>query len=158
MKRELQYGLCIVVFLLANVANATAAVACTVTTAGSPFGTFDAIDNLERDTLAEVQINCTGNPGDTVSYTIILNTGMGSFTNRQLRSGASLLRYNLYSDSAKTQIWGDGSEGSTTVSDSLSLTTSSGFRSYTIYGKIPNGQPLAAVGFYQDSISVQVTY
>jgi spore coat protein U-like protein len=81
---------------------------------------------------------------------------MGSFSKRQLRSGASLLRYNLYADNARTQVWGDGSDGST--GDSLPLTTSSAFRSYTIYGRIPNGQPLATVGLYQDSISVQVTY
>jgi spore coat protein U-like protein len=83
---------------------------------------------------------------------------MGSFSNRQLRSGASLLRYNLYSDSARTQVWGDGSDGSTTVSDSLPLTTSSAIRSYTIYGRIPNGQQMAEVGSYFDTITVIVTY
>jgi spore coat protein U-like protein len=154
----IKYALRMICFLLAGAASLSAAVACTVTTAGSPFGTFNAIDNLERDTLAAVQINCTGTPGDAATYTIILSTGMGSYSNRQLRSGASLLRYELYSDSAKTQIWGDGTNGSTTVSDTLPLTTSSAFRSYTIYGRIPSGQQLAAVGSYQDSISVQVTY
>jgi spore coat protein U-like protein len=158
MSRAITCGLWISLFVAAGVADLNAAVACAVTTAGSPFGTFDAIDNLERDTLAAIQINCTGTPGDTASYTIILSAGNGSFSNRQLRSGASLLHYNLYSDSARTQVWGDGSEGSTTVSDNLTLTTSSMFRSYTIYGRIPNGQQMAAVGFYQDAISVQITY
>ena len=158
MKKAIKYGLRIAIFLTAAVASLNAAVACTVTTAGSPFGTFNAIDNLERDTLAALEINCTGTPGDTASYTIVLSTGMGSFSNRQLRSGASLLRYNLYSDSARTQVWGDGSDGSTTVSDSLPLTTSSAIRSYTIYGRIPNGQQMAEVGSYFDTITVIVTY
>jgi spore coat protein U-like protein len=106
MKKTFKHGLCIAILFIAGVANLQAAVACTVTTAGSPFGTFDTIDNLERDTLAALEISCTGTPGDTASYTIVLSTGMGSFSNRQLRSGASLLRYNLYSDSARTQVWG----------------------------------------------------
>jgi spore coat protein U-like protein len=154
----LKYGLQVLLLVAAGAANLSAAVSCAVATAGSPFGTFNAIDDQERDTLAAIEITCTGNPGDTASYTIMLSTGMGSFTNRQLRSGASLLRYNLYSDSAKTQIWGDGSGGSTTVSDTLSLTTSSASRSYTIYGRIPDSQQLAAVGFYEDSITVLMTY
>jgi spore coat protein U-like protein len=157
MIRTIKCGLHIALFWVAVTTSMSAAVSCTVTTAGAPFGTFEAIENLERDTLATIQVNCTGTPG-TASYTISLSTGMGVFSNRQLRSGAGLLRYDLYSDSARTQVWGDGSDGSTTVSDTLPLTTSSAFRSYTIYGRIPNGQPRAMVGLYEDSISVQVTF
>lgn len=157
MNRIPEFILLIALFAIAA-PRLSAAVSCTVSTAGTPFGTFDAIDNQERDTLAAIQIACVGNPGDTASYTIVLTTGTGNYSNRQLRSGGNLLRYNLYSDSARTQIWGDGSDGSTTVSDTLPLTTSSAFRSYTIYGRIPSAQQLATVGFYQDSISVQVTY
>ena len=124
----LKYGLWIAL-CMAVTADLHAAVACEVSTSGSPFGSFDVISNEPRDTLA----------------------------NREMKSGASLLRYNVYSDSARTQIWGNGTGGSSTVSDRFTISSSPTRRVYTIYGRIPNGQQLAQVGSYLDSISVLVS-
>jgi|HubBroStandDraft_6_1064221.scaffolds.fasta_scaffold00019_83 spore coat protein U-like protein len=154
LKRSLWIALCIA----APAADLRAAVACGVSTSGTPFGSFDVIGNEPRDTLASITISCTGKIGESASYTIALTQGTGPAANRAMKSGASLLRYNLYSDSARRQIWGDGTSGSSTVSGSLTISASPTRRVYTIYGRIPNGQRLAEAGAYMDSVSILVSY
>ena len=154
---RLKYGLWIAL-CMAITADLHAAVACEVSTSGSSFGSFDVISNEPRDTLASITVSCTGDIGAAANYTIALIPRTGTFVNREMKSGASLLRYNLYSDSARTQVWGNGTGGSSTVSDRFTISSSPTRRVYTIYGRIPNGQQLAQEGSYLDSISVLVAY
>lgn len=52
----------------------------------------------------------------------MLGAGLsGKFNNRQMTNGRSILHYNLYLDSALSQIWGDGSGGSSVVNGPLIL-------------------------------------
>jgi spore coat protein U-like protein len=154
----LKHSLWIAVCMAATAVNSRAAVACEVQTSGTPFGSFDVISDEPRDTLASITISCTGNVGESASYTIALSPGTETSVNRAMRSGASLLRYNLYSDSARRQIWGDGSAGSATVGGRVTISASPTRRVLTIYGRIPNGQQLVQAGAYLDSISVLVSY
>ena len=109
--------------------------------------------------------NCakTGSvPSGTVAvgYTIALSTGSsGNYAQRTLASGGDTLGYNLYTNSARTLIWGDGTGGSQAVADSVNLTNGSPARTrtHTIFGQIPAMQD-AAVGTYTDAILVTVTY
>jgi spore coat protein U-like protein len=154
LRRGLWIGLCIALTAI----HVRAAVACEVSTSGTPFGSFDVISNEPRDTLASITISCTGKIGESVHYTIALSQGANPTAARAMRSGANQLRYNLYSDSARRQIWGDGTSGSSTVSGSLTISTSPTTRVYTIYGRIPNGQQAAQAGDYMDYVSVLVSY
>jgi spore coat protein U-like protein len=102
-----------------------------------------------------------------VSYTIQLNAGSsGSFSPRKLASGANLLNYNLYTTSARTTIWGNGSGGTSTVGGSFTLgnctllllcSDETESRNHTAYGRIPASQNVPA-GSYSDTITVTVNY
>jgi spore coat protein U-like protein len=70
--------------------------------------------------------------------------------------GSSHLNYNLYLDSAYTQIWGDGTGGTVTKSDNIGGLLGSSI-SYTVYGRLPGGQNVPA-GVYSDTVFVTVIY
>lgn len=98
-------------------------------------------------TTGTVEVSC----GASASYTISLSAGFGTFASRVMTGGASQLDYNLFTDSQRVTVWGDGTAGSTTVS-----ATGTG-ASYTVYGLIPARQNVPA-GSYSDTITVTVTY
>jgi spore coat protein U-like protein len=154
----LKHSLWIALCIAATAVDLRAAVACEVSASGTPFGSFDVISDEARDTLASITISCTGKIGESASYTIALSQGTETSVKRAMRSGTSLLRYDLYSDSARRQIWGDGTSGSSTVSGSLMISASPTRRVFTIYGRIPNGQQLVQAGAYIDSLSVLLSF
>lgn len=143
--------------LLASSA-AGAATLCTVTTTAVAFGAYRSLSGLARESSGSVDVNCTAQIGSAVSYTITLTAGTGTYASRQLASGANRLGYNLFKDSAYSLVWGDGTGGSSSVSDSYTLAAPPTLRSYTVYGRIPGGQNLTRVGAYSDSVTVTVSY
>lgn len=44
-----------------------------------------------------------------------------SFSSRYMLSGANRLYYNMYTDAARTVVWGDGTAGSSTVNGNVVL-------------------------------------
>jgi len=125
------------------------------------FGNYDPAASAPRDNTTNV--NVTGTVTGlgilvTLSYSISLDAGAsGSITDRRLSGpNSSLLAYNLYTDSARSTVWGNG-----TVTDSYSALASLGGtavqRSYTVYGRVPAGQYVAPGG-YSNTITVTVTY
>lgn len=82
-----------------------------------------------------------------------LSTGSsGSHANRTMSSAGSEMRYNLYVDSGRTAVWGDGTGGSSTVAVNAGAS-----ENVTVYGRIAPDQNLPA-GAYSDMIVVTVTY
>jgi spore coat protein U-like protein len=158
MNAFLKYGLWIGLCITAAAVDLRAAVACEVSTSGTPFGSFDVISNAPRDTLASLAISCTGKIGESASYAIALSRDGNASVTRAMRSGSSRLRYNLYSDSSRRRIWGDGTSGSSAVSGSLTISASPTTRVFTIYGRIPDGQQVAEAGDYMDSVRIMVSY
>ena len=128
---------------------------CSVSLTGINFGTVDPMsDDLATSTVT-VTCTITGN-GSAISLPIVLTTGSGSFTTRTLKSGTNFLNYNIYTDSARSIIWGNGIGGTSTSTVSVSF-SSSGSQSATLFGKIPS-QPKAIPGTYNDTITASVTY
>jgi len=138
--------------------RASAVVVCSVSSTGTAFGTFDTLSGSNKDVIGTISVTCTGNIGDAVNYTIALSPGGGSFASRNMQAGGPLLNYNLYSDGSHTLIWGDGTSGTSTVSDSYTLAASSNTVQYTVYGRISSGQSGAPAGGYGDTIVITVTY
>jgi spore coat protein U-like protein len=68
-----------------------------------------------------------------------------------MRNGA--MNYQIFSDTAYSVVWGDGSGGSSTVNTSAGV---AGTTTYA-YGRIPH-QPSTVPGAYADTIIVTVTY
>lgn len=129
---------------------------CTVSVTGIGFGSYASPGVANSDSTGTVSVTCNG-IGVLVSYTITLGTGSGSYANRKLLSGINFLSYNMYTDPTRLQIWGDGSAGTSTVSNSYTLALSSVITPYTVYGRVPGGQNPPA-GTYNDTVIVTVTY
>lgn len=132
---------------------------CTVSASAVAFGNYVYSAASPLDASGNVRVSCSliGLVSLLVSYDIALSTGSGSYAARQMSSGANQLQYNLYTNSARTIVWGDGNGGTSTISDSYLLGLLTVERDYPIYGRVPIGQNVPAGG-YNDIITVTVTY
>ena len=127
--------------------------ACTLSATGVAFGNYNVFTGAAVDSTGSVTYNCDNTTHDIV---VTLSTGSsGTYTGRTLRSGANQLTYNLYTDAARTLVWGDGTGGT----DMYSKHNPQNNRdvSITIYGRIAAGQD-AAVGTYTDSVTATVNF
>lgn len=118
---------------------------------GVAFGNYDVFSSAPTDSSGQVRVACLlwGN------LQVSLDRGSSpTFRPRTMRSGASVLQYNLYRDAARSQVWGDGTEGTSTYEAQYGL-----IQAFTlnVYGRIPARQD-AAVGSYQDTITVTINY
>jgi spore coat protein U-like protein len=136
-------------FLLVLLGTAQAEANCTISTTSVAFGSYDVFSATPRDANGTVQIDCT--PRENILVT--LSSGSSSvFNPRTLRSGSNILNYNLFRNAARTQIWGDGSAGTSTSSANNVRNTT-----LTVYGRVPAAQD-AAVGNYADTIVATVIF
>lgn len=117
------------------------------------FGGYSSIGGV-KDASAAFSMTCVPVlPALTVSYTIKLGAGgSGSYAARRMSAGGYTLGYNLYKDSARTQIWGDGTAGTTTVTGNCATLCSN-----QIYGRVPASQSVPAAQ-YSDSVVVTVEF
>jgi spore coat protein U-like protein len=127
--------------------GAAVAATCDVVPQGPDFGAYDPLSPSPADTVGSIGLRC-----DTpVSFTISLSAGSGSFAERRMTSGSSELGYNLYTDAARTLVWGDGSGGSATVSATAQN------EDFPLYARAPPRQP-ATAGVYADAIVITIDY
>lgn len=131
---------------------------CTVAASGVAFGGYNPILGQALDTTGMITVTCTGNAGDTANYTITISPGDGSFGSRKMISGGQTLYYNLFLDSSRLYVWGDGTSGTGVVSDSMTLASTSGNKNYVVYSRILSGQPLVTAQTYGDSVLVSLSY
>ena len=158
MKRVWRTWQMIAALLLAGMAAQAANAVCTVSTSGVAFGAYDPSLGQSADTNGTIAVTCSGTAGDTAAYTVTISAGLGSFSARKMLAGGGGLTYNLYKDSACTQVWGDASGGTSVVSDSVTLTSSSLTMNYVVYSRIARGQRTAKANIYSDSLLVTLTY
>jgi len=126
---------------------------CNVSATTLNFGTYDPTSATALTGTSTVSVFCTaGTP-----YTSALNVGSGggSFVTRTIANGGNVLNYNLFRDAARSQVWGDGSSSTFTVSGTGSgLLTANNL---TVYGEIPIAQDKPP-GTYTSTITVTVAY
>lgn len=133
---------------------------CSVSATPINFGNYNPVSGAAVTASGNVAVTCSALlVGLNVSYVIALNAGLnGNFTARLMKAGvSSFLPYNIYTTSAMTTVWGDGTGGSSTVSDAYLLSLLSVTRNYPTWGRIPGSQ-VAPLGNYSDTITVTVTY
>ena len=114
------------------------------------FGTQGVL-SANVDQTSTVAVQCT----NTTPYNIGLNAGTGTgatVATRKLTSGGATINYMLYSDSARTTVWGN-----TIGTDTVAATGTGAAANFTVYGRIP-AQSTPAPGSYTDTITVTVTY
>ena len=128
--------------------------ACTVNTTAVNFGTYNVFTATPEDATGRVRVRCTGTAPPSV--TVHLDKGGApSFTPRQMRKGTETLDYNLYQDSTRTVIWGDGTGGSQTfVLPNPPRNTNI---DVTVYGRIPAGQD-ASSGTYTSTVTATIFF
>lgn len=124
---------------------------CNMSTQPVDFGVYDPIETVAPITATgSVRVSC-----DFATVTIALGPGSGSYANRTLRQGPSVLNYNLYTQSSYTTVWGDGSPGTATVSRFVWFFNNP--QTFPVYGRILPAQDPAA-GPHSDTIVVTVTF
>jgi spore coat protein U-like protein len=133
---------------------------CTVAASPAPFGSY-VPSNPVALTSSSGTITVTCNVtliGLLEGWNILLSSGnSGTFGSRQMSLGGKSLAYNLYTTAAHTQIWGDGTSGTGTISELQLLTIGTNSYPYTVYGSIPALQDQPP-GTYTDVIVVTVNY
>lgn len=144
--------LCLAAFGLA----ASPAGACTISSAGVAFGAYNPRSATVLNGTGTISVACA----TTITAPVVtLSTGQsGTYAARRMTSGPWNLSYNLYTNSARTIIWGNGTGGSS--SQTLSGGTISGGQrrfTRTIYGRIPASQNIGA-GTYGDTITLTVSF
>ena len=133
--------------------TATVTANCTVSTSALAFGSVNVIGGTNVDSTGGLTITCTN--GTAWSAAAGVGAGSGaSFTNRRMTAGANLLNYNIYTTTARTIVWGDG-----TASTGLLTGTGTGAaQSVTVYGRVGSGQTGVPAGSYTDTVAVTITY
>jgi spore coat protein U-like protein len=130
--------------------------ACNVATTNINFGIYDVFSNVPKDSTGSISVDCDEAPPPIVVIRIGPSSGSGGFNPRQMRhtTRPDRLNYNLFIDSSRSVIWGDGTGGGSTVADKV---TKNKTWVATLYGRMPAGQDVS-VGTYSDTVSVTITW
>ena len=127
--------------------------ACNVSATNLNFGAYNPSSASALNGTSAVSVYCTGGTPYTASLNV--GTGGGTFATRTLLNGSNTLNYNLYRDSSYSQIWGDGTSSTYTVTGTGSgLLTAN---TITVYGQIPIAQD-EPVGTYNSTITITISY
>lgn len=131
---------------------------CTVLANPVAFGSYNPVSSTPLDSTGQVTVTCTAIASFSVSYTIAISPGAsGSAGARAMTGTAGSLPYNLYTNSGRTTVWGDGSGGTSTVSDGYSVGLLQVTRNYAVYARIP-ARASAPAGAYSDTLTISVNY
>ena len=126
---------------------------CNVSATTLNFGTYDPTSATALSGTSTLSVFCTA--GTPYAASLNVGSGGGSFVTRTIANGGNLLNYNLFRDVAHSQVWGDGSGSTFTVSGTGSgLLTANNL---TVYGEIPVAQDKPP-GTYTSTITVTVAY
>lgn len=154
MRRFASLGIALV---LGAVAAGRADAVCGVTATGISFGNYDIFSPIPLDSTGSVAVSCDEVPPAHVVIAIGPGGG-GSFLPRRMRHASlpDTLGYNVFTSSAMTAVWGDGTGGTATVRIGA-LPPRRPSKPVTIYGRIPPRQNVSA-GTYGDTLVVTITW
>lgn len=141
-----------------NTFQVTATITSSCTVSGTALSFGSAIDPLATGVPLDAASTLTVTCSNTTPYAVSLNAGANAggasnFSARTMKSGSNTLGYQLYLDSGRTTVWGDGTASSSTKSS----TGTGSAQTLSVYGRVPS---LANVvpGTYTDTVTVTVTY
>lgn len=133
--------------------SATVAANCIVSALPIAFGNYDG--TAEVNVSQDLSVRCTKN----LPYTIRLNGGLQSSFPRKLVNGSDTLEYNLFRESGRTSVWGDGTSGLVVAGTGNGMGIPNA-NPHTIYARLLNSaaNQAAPAGNYADTITVEVHY
>ena len=136
--------------------SATVASSCTITGGTLAFGTYNTVSGAAVDSTAALHVACTSGTETTVMLGQGANAAGGSTTSapaRQMSDGTgNLLGYALFSDSARSTVWGD-----TTLTGNPYTALTSGSATQTVYGRVIANQDVPA-GAYTDTVLATIAF
>ena len=144
----------ITAFLLAY--STVAQAVCTVSTTPVTFGSFDVFSPSPLDAEGSLTVSCNQAPHPTVAVSIETSPNSGSFDPRMMKltAGSDMLEYNFFSDTSRTQIWGDGSGSTFMQSNTVKKNKP---WTLAVYGRIPPLQDVSA-GSYNETVTVTINW
>lgn len=131
--------------------SATVTDNCTVATTPLSFGDVDVTSGADVDGAGGISVTCTSG----TLWVVSADAGAGTdatFASRKMANGAELLDYGLYTDDARTAVWGDATAAT------IDGTGTGAAQDTPIYGRVPLGQSALPAGTYTDTVTVTVTY
>lgn len=130
--------------------------ACTVSTTALNFGIYDVFGTIPVDSTGTITVPCDESPPPTVTIAVGPSPNSRGFFPRQMKhlQQPDFLAYNLFTDASRSTVWGDGTQGTSVVSDKVHEN-----RPWvvTIHGRIPSGQDVSA-GPYREVITVTIAW
>jgi len=149
-------------------ATPAAAQTCTFTNTGLDWGNINLASGSTFDLTGTFRANCTGIAGQTVRVCPNFNAGSGgvngSGSERYMLSGVNQLRYNIYRNAARTNVWGSRTWGKAPTPPTINVRLNgagTGTASATMYGRIFSGQTGLPTGTYTSAFSgtnTQIAY
>jgi len=134
--------------------SASVSANCTITTAPVAFGAYDPIGanaTANLDATGTVTVACTKGTSATIGLGLGQNPAASV---RKMTDGATgLLTYELYKDTTRAAVWGNAG---TDLLDT-GAAPSKAARNFTIYGRVPAAQDVAA-GTFTDSVVATVNF
>jgi spore coat protein U-like protein len=126
---------------------------CRLTIEPLSFGTYDpmqAHSTQPADASTTMTVNCTKNTSATVAFDLGRN---GSSSARVMSGpGADRLDYQIFRDSARSQVWASGADAVTTTSTGFSNA-----KQLTVFGRILPRQEVEP-GAYTDVLTATVDF
>lgn len=129
---------------------------CSFTPAGGTLVDFGTYFALSGDVDKQGNLNFTCLPTGLevfVSYTLQISAGLSTNQlERRMYLGGSSLRYNVFKDAARTQVFGDGNSGTGTVA-----ATCATLCTVPVYGRLYGAQHGPA-GPYSDAVTISINF
>ena len=134
-------------------ADVAGAQTCSFSITNVNFGNINVTANTVFDTTATFSANCTGNGNRRIRICPSIGLGTGGSTTgnpRFLLSGANQLNFNLYSDSARTTVWGSYFWGFAFTPPTIDIRLRNGLGSttQTIFARVSAAQQTKPAGTY----------
>jgi len=137
--------------------SSSGACMCSVSVTSIAFGHYDTQSPSPNDTVGTISVSCSSPDPAASTMSVALSSGAsGNINARTMQAGSHPLSYNLYTNAARTIIWGDDSGGGQSVTASFPPTSRSAVK-LSVYGRIP-AQQNAWIGVYHDAVTVTVSY
>ena len=166
MKRAARiYVVLALIFIGSSAVAAPEDTTCTASAPTINFGSFDVLGGSTLPAAGSFTVTCTHNKNTTVTVTYAAKLDIAPTRQLAPPSGTDRVSYQLYTDSARTQVWGDGSSGTFTITGTVTINgaTSVTDAAKNFYGLItPGGQDVSATSpapptTYSQTLTITVT-
>lgn len=148
-RRDIYRSVLTAVMLAPSGGALAASPTCTVSMTTVAFGSVDVLAGAAVDTTGTLTITCSG--GNTTGARICISIGAGSAsdaTSRKLSGpSATTARYDLYTDTARTQLWGSWQTGYDISGVQLDVPQNAS-QNVTVYARFLGSQQSVLAGSY----------